>query len=55
VADLDQLYDELGMAGEVPDDAIHSVCAPELPDAEAVWDGVVETSGEWLDQARAAM
>jgi hypothetical protein len=33
VRDLDQLYAELGMADEVPDDAMHSVCDPELPDA----------------------
>ena len=52
---LDQLYEDLGMAGEVPDDAMHSVCDPELPDAGEVWGGVVEKSGEWLDQARGAM
>ena len=55
VKDLDQLYSELGMADETPDDVMHSVCDPELPDAGEVWDGVVEKSGEWLDQARAAM
>ena len=52
VRDLDQLYEDLGMAGEVPDDAMHSVCDPELPDAGEVWGGVVEKSGEWLDQTR---
>lgn len=31
--DLDPLYADLGMAGEVPDDALHSVCDPKLPDA----------------------
>jgi hypothetical protein len=36
VKDLDQLYVELGMEGEVPDDAMHSTCDPELPDAEDV-------------------
>ena len=55
VSDLDQLYEDLGMAEEVPDDAVHSVCDPELPDAGEVWDGVVGESGEWLDQARGAM
>jgi hypothetical protein len=43
------------MADEVQDDVMHSVCDPELPDAADVWDGVVAKSGEWLDQARAAM
>jgi hypothetical protein len=31
VRDLDQLYSELGMAGETPDDVMHSVCDPKLP------------------------
>ena len=30
---LDQLYSKLGMADETSDDAMHSVCDPELPDA----------------------
>ena len=55
VSDLDQLYGELGMFDETPDDVMHSVCDPELPDAGEVWDGVVEESGGWLDQARGAM
>ena len=38
--DLDQLYAELGMADETPDDAMHSACDPELPDAGEVWGGV---------------
>jgi hypothetical protein len=55
VRDLDQLYSDFGMADETPDDAMHIVCDPELPEAGEVWGGVVEKSGEWLDQARAAM
>jgi hypothetical protein len=55
ITDLDQLYSDLGLAGDVPDDVMHSVCDPELPDAGDVWDGVFERSGEWLDQARGAM
>jgi len=55
VRELDLLYSELGMAGETPDDVTHSACDPELPDPGAVWDGVVEQSGEWLEQARGAM
>lgn len=55
ITDLDQLYVDLGMAGEVPDDAMHTVCEPKLLDAGDVWDGVVEKPGKWLDQARQAM
>jgi hypothetical protein len=55
VTDLDQLYAEIGMDQETPDDVLHNVCYPELPDAGEVWGGVVAKSGEWLDQARAAM
>ena len=39
------------MADETPDDAVRSVYDPALPDAGEVWDGVVEKSGEWLEQA----
>ena len=53
--DLDALYADMGMADETPDDVIHSACNPKLPDAEAVWKGVVAKSGEWLDEARKAM
>jgi len=55
VRDLDQLYGELEMEDETQDDAMHSVCDPKLPDAGEVWGGVVEKSGEWLDQARGAV
>jgi hypothetical protein len=30
--DLDQLYSDIGMSEEVPNDVMHSVCNPELPD-----------------------
>ena len=55
ITELDQLYEDLGMVGEVPDDTMHSVCQPDLPDAGEVWDGVVEKSGQWLELAREAM
>jgi hypothetical protein len=47
VRDLDQLYGELGMEDEVPDDVMHSVCDLEVPDAGQVWGGVVEWSAPW--------
>jgi len=50
--DLDKLHAEIGMSEQVPDDVVHSVCDPELPNAGEVWDGVVEMSGEWLEQTR---
>ena len=53
--DLDELYLSLDIPDAVSEDAMHSACNPELPEAGEVWDGVVAKSGEWLDQARAAM
>ena len=49
ISDLAQLDSGFGMADDMPDDAVHSVCDPELPDAGEVGDRVVEKSGEWLD------
>jgi hypothetical protein len=49
VRDLDQLYDELGMADKTPEDVMRSVCSPGLPEAGEVWDGIVETSGQWWE------
>jgi hypothetical protein len=46
VRDLDQLYGELGMEDEVPDDVMHSVCDPELPEPGQVWGWVVEGTGK---------
>ena len=47
--DLDRLYSDMEMADETPDDVMHSVCDPELPDAGEVWDGVVEDMDQWWD------
>ena len=47
IRDLDELYSELGMAREVPDDAMHNVCDPEFPDAGEVWGGVVDQVDQW--------
>lgn len=43
ITDLDQLYQELGMADEVPDDVMHTVCDPALPDAAEIWDSVISS------------
>jgi hypothetical protein len=42
VRDLDQLYVKLGVSNDAPDDAMHGVCDPRLPDPGEVWGGVVE-------------
>jgi hypothetical protein len=52
--DLEQLYSDMGMVDETPNDVMHSVCNPTLPEAGKVWGGVVEKSGEWLDGVIAA-
>ncbi len=53
--DLDELYAGLGMDEQAPGDVLHTACNPALPASAEVWDGVVARSGEWLEQARAAM
>ena len=35
------------MDDETPDDVMHSVCNPALPDPENVWNGVVYKGGVW--------
>jgi hypothetical protein len=49
VRDLDQLYADLGMVDEVPDDAMSGVCDPELPDAGEILGGVVEDLDQWWE------
>ena len=49
VRDLDQLYSDLGMADETPNDAIHTTCDPELPDAGNIWGGVVDQVDQWWE------
>ena len=49
IEDLDQLYADLGMADETPEDVMHSVCDPQLPAPGQVWDGVVDTVDVWWE------
>jgi hypothetical protein len=49
IEDLDQLYSDLGMADETPEDVMHSVCDPQLPVPGQVWDGVVDTVDVWWE------
>lgn len=39
------------MADEVPDDVLHSVCDPSLPDPGILWDGTIKKGRCWLDAA----
>ena len=55
IKDLDELYTGLGMDDAVPDDAVHIVCNPALPEPGQIWGKVVDKSDGWLDQSRAAM
>jgi hypothetical protein len=50
IKDLDGLYAQLGMADETPDDVMHSVCDPELPEAGQVWGGVVDQVDQWWEE-----
>lgn len=38
IKDLDRLYSDMGMEDETPDDVMHSVCHPTMPDAGEVCD-----------------
>jgi hypothetical protein len=49
IRDLDELYAELEMEDETPDDVMHIVCDPELVDAGEVWGGVVENMDQWWE------
>jgi hypothetical protein len=55
ITDLDQLYSGLGMADEVPDDALHTVCNPTLPDPDQVWNDVLHNIDQWWDSLREAI
>jgi len=49
IRDLDQLYADLGMEDEVPDNSMQSVCNPGLPDAGDVWSGAVANMDQWWE------
>lgn len=55
VSDLDQLYMDLGVEDESPDDVMHSVCEPKLPETEDIWRGVVDNADQWWTSLRTAM
>ena len=50
--DLDELYSSLGMEDEISNDAMLGVCNPKLPNANEVLQGVIDKSGEWLDELK---
>jgi hypothetical protein len=43
------------MADEVPDDVMHSVCDPALPEAGDVWGDVVEKVDQWWESLLGAV
>ena len=43
ITDLDQLYLEMGLAEAVPDDVMHTVCDPNLPDPGTIWESVIDS------------
>lgn len=45
--DLDQLYADMGMPDETPDDIMRNTCHPTMPNSAKIWNGVVDRSGEW--------
>ena len=47
--DLDQLHSDLGMPDDTPDDVMHSVCSPQLPEADKVWNDVLQQMDTWWD------
>ena len=49
--DLDELYSDMGMADEVPDDVLHSVCDPSWSAAGNFWGGTIKKSRSWLGKA----
>ena len=53
--DLDTLYTELGVAQATPEDTLHSVCNPQLPDAGSVWENVLENSNSWWNALQNGM
>lgn len=55
ITDLDQLYSELGMTEEVPDDAMHGVCHPTLPDPDKVWNDVKNNIDQWWSSLKGAV
>jgi hypothetical protein len=49
--DLDELYTDMGMMDEVPDDVLHSVCDPSLPYVGNFWNGTIKKGRSWLGAA----
>jgi hypothetical protein len=50
VKDLDKLYADLGIDDESSEDAMHSVCDPELPEPGQVWGGVIDQVDQWWEE-----
>jgi hypothetical protein len=55
IKDLDQMYADMGMTDETPDDVMHSVCDPQVPEPGKVWSGVVDQVDQWWEKFVAAV
>ncbi len=55
IRDLDQLYADLGMPDQSPEDAIRTACNPDLPSAEEVWADVLRQSEAWWQSVADAL
>ncbi|MEP4486029.1 MAG: hypothetical protein ABJ013_10405 [Halioglobus sp.] len=53
--ELDKLYDELGITQTTSEDTLKSVCNPELPDAQHIWEGIMHNSSGWWDAMQSSM
>lgn len=52
IRELDQLYADMGMDEEIPDDVLRSVCNPSLPDPAALWKQVIDKSDRWRNSLK---
>ncbi len=55
VSDLNQLYAELGLEEEVPDDVLNTTCNPPLPDPDQVWSDVTGRIDQWWEELMGAV
>jgi hypothetical protein len=50
IRDLDELYADMGIEDETPDDVLRSVCNPTLPGAGDVQGGSVDQADQWWEE-----
>jgi hypothetical protein len=55
IKDLDELYSELGVVEDLPDESVHAVCNPNLPDPSQVWADVMGSIDQWRESLLEAL